>query len=383
MESKKIEKRTTFSVGFVCRPSKCDRKGLAPIEMTISLMGSRMILSLPNKVSPEEFRKCMGMKKNSPVRLYCQKMEEMVSACMPDMVGLSVSDSLILLKRKVRGEDAESTNIRYHIGKYLELLSKRVGVSLTVGNFRKYEKVLGYLCDECGDESEVRSSSVMAVKALLESKYEGSTVANYLTKLKSFIIYLSDEGIISTNPFRGVKISKKMKDVEFLTEDEVHRIQDMNCHGIDRIERVRDLFIFQCHTALSYADMVSVHMNDLIECEYGYYIRKERQKTGVIFTTLIDEVAYGILQKYDGVLPVLSNQKFNLYLKEIADLCGITKPMHSHIARHTCATMMLNRGMSLESVAKVLGHSSTRITAHYGKMLDRTVLREMAQVASV
>ena len=92
------------------------------------------------------------------------------------------------------------------------------------------------------------------------------------------------------------------------------------------------------------------------------------------------EDALIIAKKYDFKIPVLTNQKYNSYLKELADLCNIKKPLHSHIARHTCACLLLNRGMSVEVVAKVLGHSTIKHTQHYAKLLDKTVFIEVDKV---
>ena len=119
-----------------------------------------------------------------------------------------------------------------------------------------------------------------------------------------------------------------------------------------------------------------------IQCEDGmYFVRKARQKTGVVFFTVLNDEAMNILKKYDYHLPILSNQKYNSYLKEIADICNINKSLHSHIARHTCATQLLNDGMPIEIVAKVLGHTNTRQTMHYAKLMDKTVLKEFKRLA--
>ncbi len=125
---------------------------------------------------------------------------------------------------------------------------------------------------------------------------------------------------------------------------------------------------------MAYADLASIGSNDIREQDGIYYIKKNRVKTGIEYVIPLDDVALEILQRYDYKLPVLSNQRYNAYLKEIADICGINKRLTSHLARHTAATLMLNAGISMDVVAKILGHSNTAMTAHYAKMMDKTII---------
>ena len=168
--------------------------------------------------------------------------------------------------------------------------------------------------------------------------------------------------------------------MEFLTEDEVKKIKDKQLY-CDRLDKVRDLFLFQCFTGLAYADMAKLTKEDFLGNSLGQtYIKKERCKTRVTFIAVLLPEALEVAKKYDYELPVLSNQKYNAYLKEIKDICGISKPLHTHIGRHTAATYLLNKGLSLETVAKILGHSSTSITKHYAKLLDNSVFKAVANM---
>lgn len=129
--------------------------------------------------------------------------------------------------------------------------------------------------------------------------------------------------------------------------------------------------------------MAQLEERDFLSTEEGLlYIEKRRKKTGVKFLVVLLPEALAIARKYDFHLPVISNQRYNSYLKEIATLCGIEKNMHSHIGRHTAATFLLNRGIPMDIVAKVLGHSTTAQTRHYAKLLDETVSREFKKLSS-
>ena len=126
--------------------------------------------------------------------------------------------------------------------------------------------------------------------------------------------------------------------------------------------------------------MANLSKSDFQTNELGQiYIKKQRAKTGITFTTVLFPEAAEIIKKYNYQLPVLSNQKYNSYLKELKDLCRINKQLHTHIGRHTFATMALNRGIPIEVVSKMLGHSNIKQTQHYGKLIDKTIFEQVKE----
>lgn len=145
-----------------------------------------------------------------------------------------------------------------------------------------------------------------------------------------------------------------------------------------------------CFTGLAFSDIHGLRKEHIVEDSNGVrWIRKGRQKTKIMCNIPLMEVPLKILEKYStneycrkhGVLfPVLCNQKMNAYLKELADICGIKKTLTTHVGRHTFATFALANGVSIESVAKMLGHTNVQMTRHYARVLDRTVIREMSQI---
>ena len=150
------------------------------------------------------------------------------------------------------------------------------------------------------------------------------------------------------------------------------------------------LIVFYRFTGLAFSDIHGLRKEHIVEDSNGVRgIRKGRQKTKIMCNIPLMEVPLKILEKYStneycrkhGVLfPVLCNQKMNAYLKELADICGIKKTLTTHVARHTFATFALANGVSIESVAKMLGHTNVQMTRHYARVLDRTVIREMSQI---
>ena len=157
---------------------------------------------------------------------------------------------------------------------------------------------------------------------------------------------------------------------------------------IPRMELVRDAFLFQCYSGLAFIDLSELKAEHIVEDNEGnLWIRKARQKTNIMCNVPLLDIPIQILEKYKGhplcnktgkLLPVLSNQKMNSYLKEIADLCAIKKKLTTHTGRYTFSTVVtLANNVSLENVAKILGHTSTRMTQRYAKVLDQSILKDM------
>lgn len=206
---------------------------------------------------------------------------------------------------------------------------------------------------------------------------------NYHRFLNSFIIDAINEGLLRKNPYKGIHIARDpTSDAlnKFLTVEEFERIRDMSLPS-DYLRHARDLFVFQTYTGLSYIDLEAFDATMIREVKGKPVYAGRRGKTNQQFTFLLMQPAMDVLRRYDMQLPMLSNQKYNNYIKMVAVMAGINKPVSSHWARHTCATMLLNHGVGMEVVSKVLGHSSTKITREvYAKLLDETVADAMAVV---
>lgn len=151
--------------------------------------------------------------------------------------------------------------------------------------------------------------------------------------------------------------------------------------GVLESHRLKALFVFQCYTCLAYHDLAAFDAGRLVDVGGGRWSYSgERGKTGKEYSFLLLRPAVAVLEKYGWRLPVLSNVKYNEYLKVVAQTAGVDKPITSHWARHTGATVLLNAGVDMETVARVLGHSSTKVTrSTYARLLDDTVVRKMLE----
>lgn len=373
--------RTTFNIGFVCRQSKVTKAGKAPVEMSIIINGKRTYLTLPMKEDPKQFQKLVASKKMNPMKEYLEQIYQKVVVAQTELVKNDIPVTAINLKDYIQNGCTNSYTIDDLFTEYLKILKKRVGVNLTAAVYRKYEIVRDLFYGSISNTkqvNEITNGVIANFYAELNRKYESTTSAAMMVKLKTIITYALDNGKLKINPFNSIKISKRTKEVEYLTLDEIQAIKSKSFNG--RLEKVRDLFLFQCFTGLAYADMAQLTKEDFQFNGDQIFIKKCRVKTGISYLTVLIDEAVEIIRRYNFELPVLSNQKYNSYLKEIADLCGITKPMHTHIGRHTFATYMLNKGVSIEVVAKMLGHSNIKQTQHYSKLVDKTVFKAVQNI---
>jgi integrase len=214
----------------------------------------------------------------------------------------------------------------------------------------------------------------------------------YLANLKKIVLICVKNDIIAKDPFFAFKFAKHEVDRIALTEHELRTVAN-KVFEIPRLEQVRDIFLFCCYTGLAYADVAKLSKMDIIEGRSGeMWINIKRQKTDSASRIPLLPPALKLLKKYESqlerldkhLLPVLSNQKMNAYLKEIGDVCGIVKPITFHLARHTFATTVtLSNGVPIETVSRMLGHRSLKTTQLYAKVLDKKVSDDMQRLSEI
>ncbi len=256
---------------------------------------------------------------------------------------------------------------RTHLDHYLQFTKKRADIPL--GEI-DYEFISGF-------EHYLKS----------EKNCAHNTATKYIVNFKKIMRIALANQYIEKDPFFHWKSNWKTKEREFLTRAELNVLSQKE-FTILRLEQVRDIFLFCCFTGLAYADVNKLTKNDLVPGLNGEtWIKTRRQKTNTLSSIPLLPTAAGILKKYEThacrtqdnkLLPVLSNQKSNAYLKEIADLCGITKSLTTHLARHTFATTVtLSRGVPMETVSKMLGHTSLKTTQIYAQVIDSKIGADM------
>ena len=208
--------------------------------------------------------------------------------------------------------------------------------------------------------------------------------------LHGYIKEAINRGYCSYDPYITFKPKKgKSADPTYLDEEELEILKNYDLSKeteSDSLTRVKDLFVFQCFTGLAYVDLMSFKQEDISELDGYKVIRSNRRKTEQAFITVLLPDAINILEKYDYQLPKISNQKYNAYLKLVGlyvkdgnNKRAITKKLTTHVARHTYGTYLVNKGVPYETVARTMGHSNTKMTKHYAKMLGKTVVNDIAK----
>ena len=273
------------------------------------------------------------------------------------------------------------------------LLKKQIGISKSKATYQKAEvckrHVSEYLKSEYKlsdiDLREINHSFIVGFETYLNThcKCNYNTTAKFIQKFKSIIITAQKNGQLHNDPFANYKISLKKVDRGYLTKDELNKIMEKEIKN-ERLERIRDIFVFSCYTGLAYIDIKNLKKEHIIQVFDGNpWIMTQRQKTEVQTVVPLLDVAQEILKKYKGLpkdvlLPVPTNQKTNAYLKEIGDLCGINKNLTFHLARHTFATTItLSNGVPIETVSKMLGHTNIKTTQIYARITNEKISSDM------
>jgi integrase len=260
-----------------------------------------------------------------------------------------------------------------------ESMKSRVGVDFAYSTYEKYvitgKKIKAFL--EAGLKKQDIRLKDLSLSFIMDfddyirtiDKNQHNTATKYCINLKRILNVAVMRGLISQNPFVGYRTAFKETARTFLSNSEVNLLRDKEI-PIPRLDLVKDLFLFQCFTGLAYTDLKSLSKKDItIGIDGNKWIIKARQKTKIIATIPLLPIAMEIIEKYKScsstktwLFPTYSIQKYNEYLVELADLCGINKRISSHVGRRTFGNYALSKGMSLNVIAKILGHANTLIT---------------------
>jgi integrase len=284
-----------------------------------------------------------------------------------------------------------------------ERMKPLIGIDVELGTYKKFETVLSkierfikkyYHQDDLFlDELNFKFITDFEYFMKTEDKVKHNTALRYIRCLKKIIILALNNEWITRNPFANYKCQYTRVNRDVLTEAELGNMWKKEI-GIPRLDEVKDVFLFCCYTGYSFADVERLSRKDLGRGIDGdYWIFTERKKTGITSNVPLLPKAMEIIKKYDDhygcinsnkLLPVKSNQKMNAYLKEVADLCGITKNLTMHMARHTFATTVtLSNGVPIETVSKMLGHTKLATTQIYAQVLENKVSDDMKKLREV
>ena len=394
-----------IKVSFYIRRSRLLKNGHSTVYTRLSVNGIKKEFTTEYQVDPKLWSGQGGSvkgrdKESRSINKGLDSIRQRLYQIVNDLRLSGEDITLETVYHEYKGVDTNIPTLLEFFDQHNQLLKERVGVDRALGTYKRYcttrKLVAEYLSVSLKKKDirlkDFKTSDVRAFEHHLKTYRSNShnTTTKYLKNLKKVMNLALENGFIKKNPFMGIrfKIVEVYKD--FLTEKELDLIWEKDFE-IPRINAIKDIFLFCCYTGLAYIDVKklkkdNLHFGDDLKPWIKYY----RQKSNVQASIPILPRAEAILRKYTKdpiclkrglLLPVLSNQRMNSYLKEIADLCGIKKNLTTHMARHTFATTVtLAEGISLEVVSKMLGHSKLATTQVYAKMVDDRIAREMEKI---
>jgi len=394
----------TFGLLFYVKRSKMIGNGTVPVYLRVTVDGERIEISSKRYVNPDKWN-ANGQKLSGTgeevrsLNNYLKTLEHQVYEIHRHLIEKKLPLTAVNLKNALlKKDDVERCKMLIPIFKeHNRQVTALIGTEYAKGTADRYETSLKhtqaflkwkYKVDDINIEG-INHEFIMSYDFYLRSerKCANNSTVKYMKNFKKIVLMCIDNGWLDKDPFIKYKPKVKIVARDYLTKEELETMA-LKTYSSLRIEQVKDIFIFCCYTGLAYIDVKQLKRSEIIKGIDGQqWIFTTRQKTDTASRIPLLTQALQIIQKYehhpecadqDKVLPVLSNQKMNSYLKEIADVCGINKELTFHIARHTFATSVtLANGVSIESVSKMLGHKNMRTTQHYAKILDSKVSEDM------
>ena len=400
-------RKSTFAVLFFIKRKKLLKNGDAPIYMRITIDGRFLEASLKRGVNPKYWnekkqrstgRDRLSLELNDYLDGTLSRIHKIHQLLIDETKPVNPKSVMDAYQGRAERPKMLREVFREENVKYRQLLE--IG-DVVLGTVLRYERTERYLREFMQKNYSVEDLPLRAIDnnfvrdfhlfLKVEKKTEQNTANKYCKNLKKIIRLALDNGWIEVNPFQGIRFTSKATNREFLNEKELSTLMNKEFE-IERLNVVRDIFVFCSLTGLAFSDVAALKPEHITVDEDGnYWIHKARQKTKNVCSIPYLESARAIADKYRNhptchakgvVLPVISNQRMNSYLSEIAACCGIRKTLTTHIARHSFACLALANGVSMEIIARMLGHSDIKTTKIYAKVMDKSIAEQMSGLAA-
>jgi len=399
---------TKFSLLFFLKKRGGYVEGNLPVYLRITVNGKRAELAIQRKCDPEKWnsRKGCMVGTNDVARelnAYLLALQTKIYEIQRSLLSDDLPVYPELIKRKLTGEEDVPKMFLKIFEEHNEQMRNLVGKDFSRATLVKYSTCLKSLRLFIAYKYRSKDINIRLMDfAFLKSLemylktiqcIEHNTAMGYIKKVKKIIHFCVANKWLAADPFMSFKVSINKTTRTFLSEDELKKISEKEFE-LPRLSEVRDMFLFSCYTGLAYVDVAKLTKEQITKGNDGTtWIIMNRIKTGVMANIPLLPYAQKIINNYNKhprvlatgkLLPLISNQKVNAYLKEIAVLCGISKELTHHCARHTFATTVtLSNGVPIETVSRMLGHTSIKTTQHYAKVLDRKVASDMKKLTNI
>lgn len=402
-----MKKLDFLKVSFMVRSDKKE-SGMSPVLMMLFLDGRRAYVSTGLVAELKNWDSKYGRFVGDPSKVntkneFLERMKMDVLRIYNEMKSKDDDITVDILRQKLKGEaDTKAKSLIECCQVYNSSFEKLVGIEIGEITFGRYATFAARIREFITTKLKLKDILLTDIKYSFGIEYEHylktelklhqNTLVKYIQYLNRVLDYCVKYEWLEKNVLFGYKCPVKETKREYLTQDELQRIME-KVINIERLREVRDIFVFCCYTGYAYKDAAELTPDHIgMGINGRKWIYTSRQKTDNVSNVPLLDQAMEIIEKYkdhpicvskNRLLPMKSNQKLNSYLKELADICGITKPMTMHIARHTFATtVLLSNGVSMEATSKMLGHSSLKTTQIYGKILETRVGAEMEMLSA-
>jgi len=388
-----------LTIRFVLLRAKINKRGMCPLSCRLTLNGKRKAFATGQFVNPENWNS--KLQETTATTLTSQQINQQLNIIKTDIrniyLRLQLDKNAFTVNEifdSYKGVPLlqENTILEY-FKEYLNKMRSLIGIDIKESTWMKFfymneqlKEFIKWKYEKSDFElSKLKLQFINDFEYYLKTvkKQKQITINKTLQRFRKPIRVAVNEGLLDIDPFLPFKAKSVLKEVVFLTVDELNRIEK-HVFNQERLKEVKDLFVFCCYTGLAYREMNNLQPKHIIKGFDGNeWIQIKREKTGKMLSVPILPKAKAILVKYAEIegkpLPSYSNQKINSYLKEIAEIIGIEKRITHHTARKTFAsTVLLYNDIPIELVSELLGHSSIQITQqYYGKVVQKKISREM------
>lgn len=376
-----------MNINFVCRASKARKDGQSPIEMSVIINGERSIISLDRKIYPKQFNpSTQKVRGNSDINEYLDVIKRKCYQLEMELIKLDNFSLETFVHSFKYGIPQKTDTILRIYDRHNEQYEQNV-VCGKVNSTALYKykvnrnRVAEYLITLNMTDIKLRDITPSFIEGFQNyclKTLKNNTTNKQLKMLKKILAYAVKERLLDVSPFQLTLKDEKL-DYHTLSLDEIKYLMSLKVTD-KRIEQIRDMFCLQSTTGLSYSDMATLTKDDIQDD----VIIKRRKKTDIQFVIPLLPIAKKILEKYDYQLPIISNQKYNQYLKILGDYAKLPMKLHSHLARHSYACILLNSGVDIKTISRSLGHANTKITeSTYAFMDNRTVVSNILEKLSI
>ena len=393
----------SFTQLFYLKSRNRNKSVKVPIYLRLTVNGKRSELSISRKIEPEKWYARLGKMKGSDAKAvqlnqYLDTVRSKINRIHQRFIDEEKPFTALDIKSAYVDDGDKLKMLVVLFEEHNAEMEKLIGKDFALGTWKRYNTTKKHVQEYVKSEYRrsdipVRDVNLKFIKGFeyflkVTKNCNHNSALKYINNFKKIIRLAVAHEWISKDPFYNYKVQFKTVEREYLTKQELESIVNLEIR-MPRLDIVRDMFVFCCFTGLAYIDVKKLTPNNIVpHIDGSQWIQSARQKTRSKLGIPLLPSAMEILEKYEDhpkvqngecVIPVLSNQKSNAYLKEIADRCGITKNLTTHLARHTFATTVtLSNGMPIETVGKLLGHKNLRTTQHYAKIVNKKVSEDMA-----